>query len=108
MLSTVSIGHLMFVYVLRHSFIVVLCTPSRRGIRQLSTAFMLSGVLILYASSVTHFGFALAYSVAYVRLLNNSVAALSATSTVDAGSVQLEHSARTTSYILSFVLAVNV
>ncbi|KAM5541480.1 hypothetical protein V8D89_005034 [Ganoderma adspersum] len=90
-LSTVSVGHLI-----------------RRGVKQPSTAFMLGGVLILYASSVTHFGLALSYSVEYVRLLNNSAAALTATSTIHAGSVQLRHSARTTSYILNFVLAVNV
>ena len=104
----VSLGHLMCVYGSSPALVVVLFASSHRGIRQPSTAFMLGSVLILYASSVTHFGFALAHSVAYIRLLNNSVAGLSATSTIPMGSVQLGHSARTTSYILSFVLVVNV
>ena len=69
---------------------------------------MLGGVLVLYASTAMHFSFALAYAVEYVRLLDASVAALSSTATVQTSLVKFRHSARTTAYIGSLALTVNV
>ena len=71
---------------------------------------MLSSVFLLYASTVTHFAAKATYVVAYGRLLNAAVAALESTppSSTDVAFVQFGEKARTTSYIISAVIAINV
>lgn len=78
---------------------------------QLSTAFMLGSVLILYMSAAMHFGVAVTYSVGYGRLVNDAVASFSPASgsTLDQTTVtQFRRRAKTMSYIISLLLAINV
>ncbi len=73
---------------------------------------MLGSVLILYVSTAMHFGVALTYSVDYGRLLNDAVIAFSSTSGSIPGQtalvIQFQQRAKTMSYVVSLVLAINV
>ena len=83
---------------------------SRRGIRDFSAVFMLGSVFILYASTATDFAVKTMYVVEHGRLLNAAVAALETTSSssTDAALSQFGQRARTISYIISGLYAINV
>ena len=85
---------------------------SCRGIKQPSTAFMLGSIFLLYVATGTHFAAKTAYVVAYGQLLNVAVVELqlqsSSSSSTETALIQFERCARTISYIIGAVIAVNV
>ncbi|KAM5536532.1 hypothetical protein V8D89_009809 [Ganoderma adspersum] len=69
---------------------------------------MLGSVVVLYASTMAHFGTVIAYSVGYCQLLNVVVALLSSASSTSMALTQFAQSAKMSSDIISAALAVNV
>lgn len=88
--------------------IIVLSDSSHRGVKQASTAFMLGSVVVLYASTMAHFGAVIAYSVGHCRLLDAVVASPSSASSTSMALTQFARSAKMSSDIVSAALAVNV
>ena len=88
--------------------ITVLSDSSHRGVKQASTAFMLGSVVVLYASTMAHFGAVIAYSVGHCRLLDAVVASPSSASSTSMALTQFARSAKMSSDIVSAALAVNV
>ncbi|KAM5538807.1 hypothetical protein V8D89_007529 [Ganoderma adspersum] len=82
----------------------------RRGIKDFSTVFMLGSIFILYASTATDFAVKTMYVVEHGRLLNAAVAALETTSSssTDAALSRFGQRARTISYIISGLYAINI
>nr|VWO99371.1 Pheromone receptor CPRa1p [Ganoderma boninense] len=78
-----------------------------RGIKQLSTAFLLVSVLILYTSTAADMAVKCTYVVEYGRLLNDAVASLSTAST-DAALIRFVQTSRTTSYVIGGLYAINI
>ncbi len=83
---------------------------SHRGIKQPSTAFMLCSVFVLYAATATDFAIKTTYVVAHDRLINEAVATLESpsSSSIDTALVEFGQSARTASYVIGAVNAINV
>ncbi|KAM5538805.1 hypothetical protein V8D89_007527 [Ganoderma adspersum] len=92
--------------------IVSVCHLIRRGIKQPSTAFMLGSVFLLYVATATDFAVKTAYVVAYGQLLNVAVVELqlqsSSSSSTETALIQFGRCARTISYIIGAVIAVNI
>ncbi|KAI1790872.1 hypothetical protein LXA43DRAFT_1061837 [Ganoderma leucocontextum] len=90
--------------------IVSACHLIRRGIKQPSTAFMLGSLFLLYASTAIDFAVKTTYVVGHGRLLNDAVTALESMSpsSTEAALIQFGQRARTESYIIGAVIAINI